>query len=60
MEITAVVVGVPSVWYYLTSWGLSWWSILTIAGMVALGLASGYMLYDLWVIPADKRNNTDT
>jgi hypothetical protein len=48
MEIMAVVIGVPSVAYYLSAWGVSWWSVAMIVAMISLGLMMGNMLYDLW------------
>jgi hypothetical protein len=58
MEITAVVIGGPSIAYYWNAWGLSWWSFAMSVGIIALGLVGGNMLYDLWVIPANKPNDT--
>jgi hypothetical protein len=58
MEITAVVIGVPSIAYYLNAWGVSWWSVAMIVAMLALGLMMGNMLYDLWVVPTRKPNGT--
>jgi lipopolysaccharide export LptBFGC system permease protein LptF len=58
MEITAVVIGGPAIAYYLNAWGVSWWSLAMIVAMLALGLVSGNMLYDLWVAPANKPNST--
>jgi hypothetical protein len=52
MEIPAVIIGV---WIVYSSWGASWWSILTIVAMLALGCMIGNMLYDLWVVPAKPK-----
>jgi hypothetical protein len=55
-EIVVLIITALSSWFYLSSWGLSWWSGLMVVGMLALGYMSGNMLYDLWVVPAPKKN----
>jgi hypothetical protein len=47
-EIVVLILTALSSWLYLSSWGLSWWSVLMIIGMLVLGYMSANMLHDLW------------